>query len=270
MNDIIILGVNGMLGSMLLFVAEINNINVKPLNRQDFDILVHPIEKLDPYIDNTKHTVIINCIGAIPQKNHTEEEYYNINTNFPQNLSYYCSQRQIELIHISTNCVFSGKKDKCIETDKPDEEELYGRTKYLGEPNYGLVIRCSIIGLEKNTNYGLLEWFLNSSGVINGYIDSIWNGITTFELSNIIFERIKNNQIKNCIEHYYSNQSYSKYELLGHINTIFKQKRKIYPIEKGLKYYTLSSISNLPRKDIIDQLQVLYNIYPEYKKFYSL
>jgi dTDP-4-dehydrorhamnose reductase len=267
---ILILGSNGMLGSMLMFVAKkYYDFNVQGLSKNEFNVLTDNINKLDTY--TSENDIIINCIGAIPQKQYTEKDYYAINTTFPKQLSQYCKNKKIKLIQISTNCVFSGKKDNYKEYDIPDAEDIYGKTKFLGESHYGLIIRCSIIGPERHTFTGLMEWFLkNNSTTINGYVDSYWNGLTTLELSKIIFEKIKNNDIRSSLFHYYSDYSLSKYELLSYINTKSNKNITINKIENGIKYYTLSSEYIKPRKSIILQLDELFDILHLYKDFYNL
>ena len=192
---ILLLGSNGMLGSMIHFLAktQYSHYSIISLSKNEFDVCKSDISTLDDYVSS--NCIIINCIGAIPQKEYSYEDYNIINITFPQNLAQYCKIKNIKLIHISTNCVFSGDKDNCNENDISNATDIYGKTKYLGEPSYGLVIRCSIIGPEKHTFCGLLEWFLNSSGEINGFTDSFWNGLTTLELSKIIFNLIDNDLI---------------------------------------------------------------------------
>lgn len=267
-----IFGSNGMLGSMLYFVAKRNHQNIEtiPISREEFNVQTDSISKLDNVI-NAEDSIIVNCIGAIPQKKYSDEDYKLINTTFPQELSLYCKSNNIKLIHISTNCVFSGTKNNCGETDQPDATDIYGLSKYLGEPAYGLVIRCSIIGPEKHTFCGLMEWFLNnSSNEINGFIDSYWNGLTTLELSTIIFDHIQSNKLEDQLIHYYSENTLSKYEIISYFGQIFGKKCQINKKENGTKYYTLSSNYTKPRKNIYNQIDDIKLIFDDYKKFYNL
>lgn len=262
----IVLGSNGMLGSMICFLATKYNRPFVSLSKSDFNIYDN-ISKLDTYLSSD--SIIINCIGAIPQKDYSIEEYNIINTIFPQNLSIYCKMKHIKLIHISTNCVFSGSSDS-TEMDIPNATDIYGISKYLGEPSYGLVIRCSIIGPEKHTFCGLLEWFLHSNEVY-GFIDSFWNGITTLELSNIIFDYIDGSidgSIPNKLVHYYSENTVSKYDILTYVNKYTNVI--IHKKENNLAYYTLSSIYTTPRKNIYNQIDELFSIFYEYKQFYNI
>lgn len=267
--NIIILGSNGMLGSMICYYANYINIKIIPIDRDLFNVINDPIEKLKEWINSESY--VINCIGAIPQKKYDNYEFIELNKVFPNKLSLFCKENKAKLIHISTNCVFSGKKSNYIESDIPDEDDIYGKSKYQGEPVGALTIRCSIIGFEKGSNYGLLEWFLqNKSSSISGYIDSFWNGLTTLELSKIIFDIIINNIYSTGIRHYYSTNTLSKYDILDYLNKKMNKKLYINPVNNGIKYYTLNSIINNPRKNIYEQLDELFSIYDKYKKYYKL
>jgi dTDP-4-dehydrorhamnose reductase len=274
---IIILGSNGMLGSMLCFLCktQYKHIPSIAITKSDFDVLTDSIDNLDDKLGRLlpdSNYTIINCIGAIPQKKYTPDEYTKINTKFPQDLSAYCKSRNYSLLHISTNCVFSGKNDNCLESDIPDADDVYGKSKLLGEPSsYGLTIRCSIIGPEKHTFCGLMEWFLNNnSSEIGGFTDSFWNGLTTLELSKIIFEIISTGKIQSGLLHYYSENTLSKYQILEALKSNFNKQVIINKKENGLKYYTLSSIHNKPRKNIYIQLNELAEIFNKYKSFWGL
>jgi dTDP-4-dehydrorhamnose reductase len=269
--NILLLGSNGMLGSMLHFLLKTKySLPFLSLSKSDFDVLNDEIYKLDNYI-SSPDTVIINCIGAIPQKKYSDEDYKLINISFPLKLSTYCKFKNIKLIHISTNCVFSGIKDNCMESDKADATDIYGISKLEGEPDYGLVLRCSIIGPEKHTFCGLMEWFLNNkASEINGFTDHFWNGLTTLELSKIILDFVENKNINSTLLHLFSENTLSKYEIVQYINKVFHTNITINKKEFGTKYYTLSSNFTQPRKSIYDQIDELFTIFNNYKEFYNL
>lgn len=269
---IVILGSNGMLGSMLYFLSktQYTHIPTIALSKSDFDVLNDNTHKLDTLLLDSNYT-IINCIGAIPQKKYTSDEYTKINTTFPHDLSTYCKLRNYFLLHISTNCVFSGKYANCLESDISDADDIYGKSKFLGEPSYGLTIRCSIIGPEKHTFCGLMEWFLNSNSTeVEGFTDSFWNGLTTLELSKIIFEIISTGKIQNGLLHYYSENTLSKYHILDILNNKFNKQITINKKENGLKYYTLSSVYTKPKSNIYNQIDELLQVFDGYKSFYKL
>jgi len=266
--NIIILGSNGMLGSMLSFLAKKKNKNIICLTRKDFDAEKDNITKLSVYIKQP--CCVVNCIGAIPQKNYSENSYTKLNTELPLKLSEFCKMYSVPLIHVSTNCVFSGKEADCLESNIPDAIDLYGLSKYQGEPEDCTVIRCSIIGPERNTSFGLMEWFLSKEGTVNGYTDHYWNGLTTLELSNAILTIINENKFINGIQHLYSQNTVSKFELLQIISERSSSKCKILPISAGIKHYTLKSTINSPRILLEQQLTDLFNILNAYRYYYAL
>ena len=264
---VIILGSNGMLGSMMEFVGTTTSHEIIALKRDRFDVMSHTIDTLDKWLNN--NCCIVNCIGAIPQRKCTNDTFYILNTNFPLKLANYCESKHIPLIHISTNCVFDNKGSDYVETDTAFTDEVYGLSKRNGEPSNALTIRCSIIGPEKSTAFGLMEWFLHAGPYVKGYEDHYWNGITTFELSSIIFDYINQRNFNPSLIHYRSEQTVSKYELLEYINTKFNQNKEIEPIHTGITYYTLSSTITTPRKHIFNQIDELYDIMDKYRSFHS-
>jgi dTDP-4-dehydrorhamnose reductase len=260
---IIILGSNGMLGSMLSFLAKRYNKDIIPLSRKEFDVERDDIHVLEKYFKEA--CCVVNCIGAIPQKKCTDVIYKLLNTDFPLELATLCEKHSIPLIHVSTNCVFSGKDSDCLETDIPDAIDMYGLSKYQGEPPNSTVIRCSIIGPERNTSFGLMEWFLSKNGIVTGYTDHYWNGLTTLELSKIILNIIDQNKFTKGIQHLYSQNTVSKFDLLNMISKNIHSECNIIPIENGIKFYTLSSIINNSTITIDQQLTELFDIVNDYK-----
>jgi dTDP-4-dehydrorhamnose reductase len=262
---IVILGSNGMLGSMMSFVASKRGMPHVGLGRDRFDALTSPIDSLLSY----KPTCIVNCIGAIPQKHYDEDMLFRLNRDFPNTLTAFCQEKDIPLIHMSTNCVFSGESPCCTETEVPNAKDIYGISKAQGEPDYGVVIRSSIIGPEKEGAHGLFEWFLQSKSDVNGYTDHMWNGVTTYELSQFVFDLLNQKEWSSRILHVYSEDTVSKYELLCLIKGIFHWSHEIHPIQKGTKYYTLLSNVTSARCSLLEQLQVLKDIYPQYNAYMS-
>lgn len=170
--------------------------------------------------------IVVNCIGVINKKIKNPARTIYCNSVFPHLLADICSRNNAKLIHISTDCVFSGKKiGAYTEKDKLDALDLYGKSKELGEINYGyhLTIRTSFIGREiLGEKTGLLEWFLSQSGEIEGYSNAIWSGFTTSELSHIIYNLIENLSDLNGIVQVAS-KPISKYSLLLLLKKYFKK-----------------------------------------------
>jgi len=171
---------------------------------------------------------VINCIGII--KPFMKEDLTNniyINAIFPRKLSDYCESKKVKLIHITTDCVFSGKDGNYSESSLHDCLDEYGKSKSLGEPNNCMVIRTSIIGEEIHKNASLISWAKSMRGKeVNGFLNHLWNGITTKRYAEICEEIIKNNLFEIGLFHIYSNYL-SKFELLHLINKKFDLQLKI-------------------------------------------
>lgn len=174
------------------------------------------VKDLDKIITNEKFNTIVNCIGTIPQKTKDPVKTIYCNSLFPHIIAKICSKNKSRLIHISTDCVFSGKKGTYTENDEPNPIDLYGKSKELGEIYYGghLTIRTSFIGREiSGKKAGLFEWFLSQSGEINGFSKAIWSGLTTSFLSRVIYRLIQDFPDLKGLVHI-ANQPIDKYSLL--------------------------------------------------------
>lgn len=135
------------------------------------------------------------------------------------------------MIHVTTDCVFSGKDGNYNEESLHDETNDYGMSKSLGELCKATIIRTSIIGEEVNNKRSLVEWvFSNKNNTINGYTNHIWNGVTCLQLSKIIKIIIENNNYWNGVRHIFSPRTVSKYELVSIINNIYELNIRINPL----------------------------------------
>jgi len=263
---VVILGANGMLGSMMEFVgSQQTSLTVIPVYRHQFNALTQPLSVLKEYL--TDDCCIVNCIGAIPQKHFSNEDMIQLNTTFPLELAALCHELHIPLLHISTNCVFSGLTANCNESERPDATDLYGQSKANGEPSTCVVLRSSIIGPEVSGASGLLEWFLHSQGSVSGYIDHFWNGVTTLELAKTIYGMIDRREFTPRIQHIVSATTLSKYEILMEANRLFHKNLTITPVSKGTKYYTLGSLISSPSASISSQMADLAQIADAYRAF---
>ncbi len=131
---------------------------------------------------------VINCIGLIKQLHQDPLLSLELNAALSHRLAHLCAASGARLIHISTDCVFSGAAGNYTETDNSDAADLYGRTKFLGEVTYPhcLTLRTSIIGRELKTRLGLIEWFLGQTAPVQGFRRAIYTGLTTDELARVI------------------------------------------------------------------------------------
>ena len=179
-------------------------------------------------INDEKPTHLVNCLGVtkFSDSYNLVENTKFFNTKFPKKLAKFCFKKKIYFIHISTDCVFSGKKGNYLETSVKDAKDLYGRSKALGEVKnkYCSTLRTSFIGPETKTRKSLLNWFLSQKKKVNGYDQAFFSGITSLELSKIIYNlflRKKKhfNKIFNV-----GTIRISKFLLLSKISKIFKKK----------------------------------------------
>lgn len=154
------------------------------VSAEDFDSVVRALASVRP-------DVVVNCIGVVKQDAAAKDPVKSIGVNalFPHRLAHACRDANARLVHISTDCVFSGQAGNYKETDKSDADDLYGRTKFLGEVEYEncLTMRTSMIGRELSGTHGLVEWFLSQQGkTIRGFKRAVFSGFTTAALADII------------------------------------------------------------------------------------
>lgn len=201
------------------------------VDASNFDEVTRALTSIQPEL-------VINCIGLIKQMEHLSRDpimSISLNALLPHRISLICRAAKIRMIHISTDCVFSGRKGNYLESDQSDAEDLYGRSKFLGEvayPPHSITLRTSIIGRELKTRLGLIEWFLsNQDGdAINGYKHAIYTGFTTDELSRIIMDHVIPHPDLTGLYHV-SSDPISKYDLLCMANNAYGRKIKILPDE---------------------------------------
>ena len=174
--------------------------------------------EIDQLFNNFNPSIVINCIGVVKQLSSAYEptEVIPINSLFPHRLTSFCNSYKARLIHFSTDCVFSGKKGFYNEIDTPDAEDLYGRSKLLGETydSNSLTIRTSIIGHEIFTSHGLINWFLQQKDSIQGYKRAIFSGFPTIEIAKILERYVIPNKQLTGLYHLSSNPI-SKFDVLS-------------------------------------------------------
>jgi dTDP-4-dehydrorhamnose reductase len=169
--------------------------------------------------------VVVNCIGIVKQSPLAQDPIASITVNalFPHQLARICRERGARLIHLSTDCVFSGHKGHYVEGDASDAEDLYGRSKFLGEvdePN-AITLRTSMIGRELHGANGLVEWFLSQKGKsVRGFRKSIFSGFTTTALSKVILDLVIPHPELTGVWHVAADPI-CKHELLSMINDVY-------------------------------------------------
>ena len=184
---------------------------------------VRSIKRVKEVLFDLQPQVVVNGVGIVKQRSSAKDSIpcLEINALFPQRLALLCKEIGARMVHFSTDCVFSGKKGNYQESDLSDAEDLYGRTKYLGEvsDNHCLTIRTSMIGTELSRKKGLLEWFLAQNEKVSGFKNAIFSGFTTLELSRII-EKIVFKYTEAAGLYHVSSDPISKFDLL----TLIKEK----------------------------------------------
>lgn len=247
---ILVLGATGMLGHKAMQILSKRHEVVGTVRRDPADYWHHPVLKdldlvgevnvndfatVERVIAETRPDVIFNCIGIVKQLKEASDPVPSIKINalFPHLLAQACVREGIRMVHMSTDCVFSGRKGMYTEQDLSDAEDLYGRTKYLGEVDYPgcLTVRTSIIGYEIGSAHGLLGWFLSQQRKkVRGYTRAFFSGLTTNALSEVI---------RTVIEQYpdlhgtwqVASNPISKYDLLVRIRDRFGLDIEIEPDE---------------------------------------
>lgn len=220
---ILILGSSGMLGHVVYhYLQSLNkyHVFVCPSLRKNLSVLTEVLDQLTP-------NVVINCVGVLVKESEdNKKEAIRINALFPHILNEHSINYHFKLIHISTDCIFSGATGRYTENSIPDATSVYGRTKMLGEIHTGnaLTLRTSIIGPElKEQGTGLFHWFMKSIGIVNGYTNVKWGGVTTLELAKVIDYSIEEN--KAGLVHVTNGISISKYGLLQLISIVWDRKK---------------------------------------------
>lgn len=245
---ILVLGAHGMLGSTALRVLS---------ERQDWDVygsvrsehakqFFSPqiAERLLTNIDVTNYDalvdafariwpeVVINCVGATKQKIGGNDSLTAISLNalLPHRLARLCAAVNARLVHVSTDCVFSGKQGNYTEDDLPDAGDMYGRSKALGEVDYpnAITLRTSMIGHELQSSYSLLNWFLTQEGRCKGFKRAIFSGLPTVELARLIRDVVISKPSLHGLYHV-AGPAIAKYDLLKLIAEVYGKSIEIVP-----------------------------------------
>lgn len=225
----LVLGATGMAGHMITCYLRENEHQVTTYSRTSF----HDGEGVTGNIMDSSflrklivgdYDVVINCIGVLNEACDKEPHMaVYMNSYLPHAIVHLLKDTEIKLIHLSTDCVFSGKAAPYDEKSNHDGETLYDRSKSVGEVDYGkhLTFRNSIIGPDmKAGGIGLLNWFMKQKGTIHGYTGAIWNGVTTLTLAKAIEKAARTNL--TGLYHLVPPTSVSKYELLQLFNKHLK------------------------------------------------
>lgn len=235
-----VLGCNGMAGHTISLYLEEQGHVVFGFDRSKSHFIdsvagdAHDTIFLRKHIAESKYDTVINCIGILNQFAEENKALASfLNSYFPHFLAETTAGTDTQVIHMSTDCVFSGKRGEYTEDDFRDGKSFYDRSKALGEleDDKNITLRNSIIGPDINSKgIGLLNWFMHQSGEINGYTKAMWTGQTTLQLAKTMemAAKEKAHGLYNTVP----NHSISKYELLGLFNHYLRgDSLKINPVE---------------------------------------
>lgn len=221
---VLIIGATGMLGHVVYFYLKptnkyylSNSVYRNKLTEDSIFCDVKNQNEIGNLFKEVNPDIVVNCVGALVQasrKDPTNAIY--LNALLPHILKDMANEYNAKLIHISTDCVFSGKSGSYAEDDFRDADDIYGRSKALGEiSDYPhCTLRTSIIGPElKKNGQGLMHWFSTQVESVNGFTSAIWSGVTTLELAKVI-EKVIDENLTEGLYHVTNGIPISKYDLL--------------------------------------------------------
>lgn len=280
----LVLGCNGMAGHQISLYLQEQGHDVTGFALEKSRLLKQSIigdatdfKELSNIIKSGKYDTVINCIGVLNQfaeNNHPLAVL--LNSYLPHVVAEAANEVGSQVIHMSTDCVFSGVKGQYTEDDVPDGTTFYDRSKALGELNddKNITLRNSIVGPDINhKGIGLLNWFMQQSGEINGFTGAIWTGQTTFQLAKTMEVAAKERAtgLYNTVPA----ESITKYDLLRLFNKYFRHNAlTIHPIEgisadKSLKRTRFDFTYEIPdyEKMVAEAAEWTFNhkeLYPHY------
>lgn len=257
---ILVLGASGMLGHTLLrYFAASEGFSVvgsvrSPAVLKRLPEALHPL--IVPHVDvenldslthlfaQSRPDVVINAVGLVKQLAEADEPLsaIPINALLPHRLAQLCQLANARLVHVSTDCVFSGSRGGYVEGDQSDAYDLYGRSKFLGEVDYpnAVTLRTSIIGHELGGAHGLVGWFLGQQGTVKGFTRAVFSGVPTVELARIIRDFVIPHPELHGVYHV-SAEPITKYDLLKIVGDVYAHPVEIVPSEQVVLDRSLDS-----------------------------
>lgn len=288
---VLVIGATGMLGySLFSNLGEVDGLDVygtvRSLNNKEkffaqtsnkliTGVEVNDLNTVEAAIKEVQPDIVLNCIGLIKQHEIAKQniDAITINALLPHQLARLCDQFNAKLIHFSTDCVFAGDKGQYLESDLPDAQDLYGKSKCLGEVNYAphLTLRTSIIGHELSSSVSLIDWFLSESGSVKGFSKAKFSGLPTCVIARILAEKILPNKSLSGLYHF-SVASIDKLTLLNKVKSIYQKEIEIIEsqdlsIDRSLNSQRLINAVNL---DIPDWDSLIEEMHRDYKKRYEV
>jgi len=248
MARVLILGVTGMLGSAVFKTFTTDPAHEvwgtmrapggRSFSQASRERLLSGADVLDQdslvaTMASVRPDVVINCVGLIKQLADAKDPLtaLPINAMLPHRLARLCALSRARLIHISTDCVFSGSKGGYVESDVSDAEDLYGKSKYIGELHdvpHAITLRTSIIGHELNSQHSLVDWFLTQEGSVRGFSRAVFSGLPTVELARVMKDFVLPHPELNGLYHVAA-QPIAKLDLLSLIARQYGKSIEINP-----------------------------------------
>jgi dTDP-4-dehydrorhamnose reductase len=286
MTKVMILGVAGMLGNVLfreLSASEQYDVWGTARSTESLRTVVPEalLGKISPNVDATDvpsvrrlleqfgPNVVVNAIGVIKQDPRVQNlsNTVAVNALFPHVLAEHCAEIGARLIHVSTDCVFSGEGGAYTELSRPDPHDFYGMSKLLGEvASPALVLRTSIIGHELASNRSLIDWFLSSSGTVRGFTRAIYSGVTTTEFARLLGSVvIPQSQLSGLL--HVAAEPISKHDLLTLIAKQYRWNGVIVPddsfvCDRSLMADSLRTLTGYRPPDWPTMIQAMYESSP--------
>lgn len=279
---LLVIGASGMIGSTVLRVlSEGTDLSVwgtvrDPKVKRFFsDVIatrliagvdVEHTDALVKVLDNVRPDVVINCAGLTKHKPEADDPLVSIpiNTLMPHRLAGLCKLIGARLLHISTDCVFSGEKGGYTETHHADARDVYGKSKALGELDYphAITLRTSTIGHELQSKYGLLDWFLSQETSCNGYSRAIFSGLPTVVFAQVIRDVVIPHHELHGLYHVAA-KPINKFELLNLIARVYGKSINIvkndqFVIDRSLNADSFKEATGYVSPDWEEMIQVMH------------
>ena len=239
---------------------------------------IENIISVEKAFQKVRPTVVINAIGIIKQLPTAKNviQTLRVNSIFPHQMAELAHKYDARLITISTDCVFDGVKGAYTEEDLPNAQDLYGKSKNLGEitGENCLTLRTSIIGRELNTEHSLVEWFLSNEGKsVKGFVNAVYTGFPTIVIADILADLIENHTSLEGLYHV-SSEPINKFELLKLVRDAYRAKIKIEPfedfrIDRSLnsdKFRRETGFAPLEWRTMIERMAADNGIYKNYQR----
>lgn len=257
---VIVIGTTGMLGySIFSNLSELSNLDVygtvRTVNGLDsffpstknliLNVDVNKFETLESALMKVQPDVVVNCIGLIKQHGVSKQhvEAIDINALLPHKIAQLCDAVGARLVHFSTDCVFDGKESNYVESDLPTATDLYGKSKCLGEVDYGkhVTLRTSIIGHELKSSVSLIDWFLSQEGSVRGFSKAVFSGLPTAYVAKILEDYVLPNSSLSGLYHL-SVDPIDKHSLISKVADVYNKQIDIEKFDDFVIDRSLNSI----------------------------